>query len=157
MTSDNQPRLFVTGATGQLGRLVIRELLKRVPASSVVAGVRSPDHDVARPQRTHLRRKFPHNFNPVHQGRTSVAGQPQSLQARKQRAESVFGVGLADRAMGAEVQPWGLGNFPQIPVTGKQVHPAAEFSAEGLGISERGLADCGATDVMHRITLLCGA
>jgi NAD(P)H dehydrogenase (quinone) len=48
MTHDNQPRLFVTGATGQLGRLVIRELLKRVAANSIVAGVRSPDHEVAR-------------------------------------------------------------------------------------------------------------
>jgi NAD(P)H dehydrogenase (quinone) len=48
MTKDHQPRLFVTGATGQLGRLVIRELLKRVAASNIVAGVRSSDHDVAR-------------------------------------------------------------------------------------------------------------
>ncbi|MGV2019301.1 SDR family oxidoreductase [Agrobacterium sp. 22-223-1] len=48
MTHDTQRRLFVTGSTGQLGRLVIEELLKRVPASSIVAGVRSPDHDVAR-------------------------------------------------------------------------------------------------------------
>lgn len=44
----SQPRLFVTGSTGELGRIVIRELLKRVPASRVVAGVRSPDHEVAR-------------------------------------------------------------------------------------------------------------
>lgn len=48
MTHDTQSRLFVTGSTGQLGRLVIEELLKRVPASSIVAGVRSPDHEVAR-------------------------------------------------------------------------------------------------------------
>lgn len=48
MTSDNRPRLFVTGATGKLGRLVIQNLLKRMPASSIVAGVRSPDHEVAR-------------------------------------------------------------------------------------------------------------
>lgn len=48
MTHDTQPRLFVTGSTGQLGRLVIGELLKQVPASSIVAGVRSPDHEVAR-------------------------------------------------------------------------------------------------------------
>jgi len=48
MTQDNQPRLFVTGANGQLGRLVIQNLLKRVPASNIVAGVRSPDHEVAR-------------------------------------------------------------------------------------------------------------
>ncbi|PWK89819.1 SDR family oxidoreductase [Fulvimonas soli] len=41
-------RLFVTGSTGGLGRLVIRELLKRVPAGSIVAGVRSTRHDVAR-------------------------------------------------------------------------------------------------------------
>ena len=36
------PKLFVTGATGQLGRLVINALLEMVPASSIVAGVR--DH-----------------------------------------------------------------------------------------------------------------
>ncbi len=47
MASSSQPRLFVTGATGQLGSLVIHELLKRVPASNIVAGVRSTDHDVA--------------------------------------------------------------------------------------------------------------
>jgi NAD(P)H dehydrogenase (quinone) len=47
MASSSQPRLFVTGATGQLGRLVIHELLKRVPASSIVAGVRSIGHDMA--------------------------------------------------------------------------------------------------------------
>jgi NAD(P)H dehydrogenase (quinone) len=33
-------KIFVTGATGQLGRLVVEALLKRVPASSVIAGVR---------------------------------------------------------------------------------------------------------------------
>lgn len=34
------PTLFVTGATGQLGGLVLDALLKRVPADTVVAGVR---------------------------------------------------------------------------------------------------------------------
>ena len=34
--------IVITGASGQLGRLVIEELLKTVPASSVVAAVRSP-------------------------------------------------------------------------------------------------------------------
>lgn len=48
MANNDKPRLFVTGATGRLGRLVIPELLKRVPASSIVAGIRSPNHDVAR-------------------------------------------------------------------------------------------------------------
>ncbi len=47
MQNTNQPRLFVTGATGQLGRLVIEELAKRVPTSSIVAGVRQPDHEIA--------------------------------------------------------------------------------------------------------------
>jgi len=40
MTGTSPPRIFVTGATGQLGRLVVDALLRRVPASSVVAGVR---------------------------------------------------------------------------------------------------------------------
>lgn len=34
------PQILVTGATGALGRLVIDSLLKRVPASSLLAGVR---------------------------------------------------------------------------------------------------------------------
>ena len=33
-------KIFITGATGQLGRLVVEALLKRVAASSVIAGVR---------------------------------------------------------------------------------------------------------------------
>lgn len=36
-------RIAVTGATGQLGRLVIEELKKRIPADGIVALVRSPD------------------------------------------------------------------------------------------------------------------
>ncbi len=35
--------IAITGATGQLGRLVIDALVKRVPASSIVAAVRSPE------------------------------------------------------------------------------------------------------------------
>lgn len=35
--------IVVTGATGQLGRLVIAELLKTVPAEQIVAAVRHPD------------------------------------------------------------------------------------------------------------------
>lgn len=48
MASSSQPRIFVTGATGQLGRRVVDTLLKRVPACNIVAGVRSTDHDVAK-------------------------------------------------------------------------------------------------------------
>ena len=33
-------KIFVTGATGQLGRLVVDSLLQRVPAAQVIAGVR---------------------------------------------------------------------------------------------------------------------
>ena len=33
--------IVVTGATGQLGRLVIASLLKKVPAASIVAAVRN--------------------------------------------------------------------------------------------------------------------
>ncbi len=36
----NSPRILVTGASGQLGRKVVEALLQRVPATSVVAGVR---------------------------------------------------------------------------------------------------------------------
>ena len=39
--------LFVTGATGQLGRLVIDALLETAPASTVVAGVRDPAKEAA--------------------------------------------------------------------------------------------------------------
>lgn len=36
------PKLFVTGASGQLGGLVIDLLIKTVPASTIVAGMRDP-------------------------------------------------------------------------------------------------------------------
>ncbi|KTB82844.1 quinone oxidoreductase [Pseudomonas syringae pv. syringae PD2766] len=35
--------IVVTGATGQLGRLVIEQLLTRLPASQIIAAVRSPE------------------------------------------------------------------------------------------------------------------
>lgn len=35
--------IAITGATGQLGRLVIQNLLKTVPASEIIAAVRSPE------------------------------------------------------------------------------------------------------------------
>ena len=35
--------IVITGASGQLGRLVIAELLKKIPASNIVAAVRSPE------------------------------------------------------------------------------------------------------------------
>jgi len=38
--------IAITGATGQLGRLVINALLKKVPASEVIAAVRSPEKAV---------------------------------------------------------------------------------------------------------------
>lgn len=40
--SNPTPRLLVTGASGQLGRLVIEHLLRLLPASQLVAGVRTP-------------------------------------------------------------------------------------------------------------------
>lgn len=39
----SQPRILVTGANGQLGRLVVERLIKRIPASQVIAGVRDVD------------------------------------------------------------------------------------------------------------------
>lgn len=47
-SASGRMRLFVTGSTGELGRLVIDELLKRVAPARIVAGVRSPDHEVAK-------------------------------------------------------------------------------------------------------------
>lgn len=35
--------IVVTGASGQLGRLVIQNLLEQVPASQIVAAVRTPE------------------------------------------------------------------------------------------------------------------
>lgn len=40
-------KLFVTGAAGHLGGLVIDALLERVPADIIVAGVRDPDKEAA--------------------------------------------------------------------------------------------------------------
>ena len=48
MTATNEPTLMVTGATGELGRRVMDELLVQVPAERLVAGVRDPEHAVAR-------------------------------------------------------------------------------------------------------------
>ncbi len=41
--SATQQRILVTGATGQLGHLVVAALLKRVPATQVIALVRKPE------------------------------------------------------------------------------------------------------------------
>lgn len=35
--------IMITGATGQLGRLIITELLQKIPAGQLIAGVRTPD------------------------------------------------------------------------------------------------------------------
>ena len=48
MTVSPKPRLFVTGASGQLGRLVIEALLKTVPAANIAAGVRDPNGSAAK-------------------------------------------------------------------------------------------------------------
>src|ERR1700712_988362 len=45
--SDQQPRLLVTGATGELGRLVIAALIETVPASRIIAGVRDTESATA--------------------------------------------------------------------------------------------------------------
>ncbi|RMR97154.1 hypothetical protein ALP76_04564 [Pseudomonas savastanoi pv. glycinea] len=41
--SRNPSMIVVTGATGQLGRIVIEQLLTRVPAGQIIAAVRSPE------------------------------------------------------------------------------------------------------------------
>ncbi len=41
--SNNQPRILVTGASGQLGRLVIDNLLKTLPPSQIIAMARNSD------------------------------------------------------------------------------------------------------------------
>ena len=48
MSSNHPTRLFVTGATGQLGRLVVEALLRTVPPGRIVAGVRDPASETAR-------------------------------------------------------------------------------------------------------------
>ncbi|MCC0808409.1 SDR family oxidoreductase [Methylobacterium sp. W2] len=47
MSDSAHPTIFVTGASGHLGRLVIAALLERVPAGAVVAGVRSLESEAA--------------------------------------------------------------------------------------------------------------
>ncbi len=34
--------IAITGATGQLGRLIIEDLLQKVPANQIIAAVRTP-------------------------------------------------------------------------------------------------------------------
>ncbi|WP_413992163.1 SDR family oxidoreductase [Labrys okinawensis] len=41
-------RILVAAASGQLGRLVVDDLLESLPASQIVAGVRNPDGDAAK-------------------------------------------------------------------------------------------------------------
>lgn len=48
MTMTIYPRIFVNGASGQLGHLVIDALLRRVPATAIVAGARSLDSEKVR-------------------------------------------------------------------------------------------------------------
>ncbi|WP_019903640.1 SDR family oxidoreductase [Methylobacterium sp. 77] len=48
MSNPAHPTYFVTGASGQLGRLVVEALLERVPAGALVAGLRSVESDAAR-------------------------------------------------------------------------------------------------------------
>lgn len=40
MAGGSLPRLFVTGSTGELRRIVVGKLLERMPADRIVAGVR---------------------------------------------------------------------------------------------------------------------
>lgn len=47
MSQTLPPKVFVTGASGQLGRLVVAELLRRVPAARIVAGVRKAESQAA--------------------------------------------------------------------------------------------------------------
>jgi NAD(P)H dehydrogenase (quinone) len=42
------PRILVAAASGQLGRLVVDDLLESLPALQIVAGVRNPDGDAAK-------------------------------------------------------------------------------------------------------------
>jgi NAD(P)H dehydrogenase (quinone) len=48
MSVSMNSRVLVTGATGQLGRLVVQALLRKLPASQIAAGVRNPDSDAAK-------------------------------------------------------------------------------------------------------------
>lgn len=47
MSEITSAKLFVTGASGQLGRLVVAALLRRVPAAQIVAGVRDTEASAA--------------------------------------------------------------------------------------------------------------
>lgn len=47
MSSTHNLRLFVTGSTGQLGQLVVDALLRSVPASQIIAGVRHVESEGA--------------------------------------------------------------------------------------------------------------
>ncbi|KQP31828.1 NAD(P)-dependent oxidoreductase [Methylobacterium sp. Leaf104] len=47
MSETTFPKLFVTGASGQLGRLVVAALLRRMPAARIVAGVRDTEAPAA--------------------------------------------------------------------------------------------------------------
>lgn len=43
MSNSNRPRILVTGASGQLGRLVVNKLLQTLPADQITVAVRHPD------------------------------------------------------------------------------------------------------------------
>ncbi len=69
--------IVVTGATGKLGRLVIEELLRVVPAGEIVAGVRSPEKAQALEERGVLVRTMDYN-------------RPETLRSAMEGADSVL-------------------------------------------------------------------
>jgi NAD(P)H dehydrogenase (quinone) len=54
--------IAITGATGHLGRHVVAELLKKVPASQIIVAVRTPEKAKADFGACGSRRRFARNY-----------------------------------------------------------------------------------------------